>query len=224
MKRIKLFEEFSEWDRDDFLLDLFTMTSTEVENLFWKELKSKTPHIEKIGVMLESGLVDVNTKHKWGRNPLHLASRWNRVEIAKILIEAGANLEAKEDNGDTPLHWASDSGSIGTVELLIEKGANVDAKSDSWGFTPLHYASANDRVEVAKLLIDAGANVDAKSNKGRTPLHFANSCSSDDIINLLIEAGADEDIVDIDDLLWFEFYGDDWDANLDDDWYDGEGE
>jgi len=192
MRRIKLFEEFSgEWDRDDFLLDLFAMSSTEVQDLFFAELKSETPHIEKIEVMIESGLVSV---------------------------------EVKNNRGQTPLHVASDSGSIETAKLLIERGADVEAKSDAWGWTPLHYASGNDHVEVAKLLIDAGADLDAKSNKGRTPLHFANFRDSNDIINLLLEAGADEDIVDIDGVSWYEFYGDDWDANLDDDWYDEEGE
>ncbi len=106
MKWIKLFEEFSEWDGDEFLLDLFTMTSTEVKELFWKELKSRTPHIEKIEVMLESGIVDVWTKDKDGWTPLHYASRNNSIEIAELLIEKGADVEAKNEWGNTPLDWA----------------------------------------------------------------------------------------------------------------------
>ena len=50
------------FDPDEFLFDLFAMRVSEVQEMFWGEIESETPHIEKIEVMLESGLVDMNAK------------------------------------------------------------------------------------------------------------------------------------------------------------------
>jgi ankyrin repeat protein len=144
MRRIKLFEEFSgELDKDDFLLDLFTMSSTEVNDLFFEELRNKTPNLEKIEVMLESGLVDVRAKNNWGNTPLHLAVWSNHIEIAKLLLKAGADVEAINKYGNTPLHSASYNNSIETAKLLIKAGADLDAKN-KWEETPLHLAQSDE--------------------------------------------------------------------------------
>ena len=172
--RIKLFEEFSEWDSDDFLFDLYAMSSTEVEELFFGELRSKTPHIEKIEVMLDSGLVDVEAKDEVGWTPLHLASRDNSIAIAKLLIERGADVDAKTNVGLTPLHLASMRNYVEIAELLIKAGADVEAK-DNRGQTPLHWASIENYIELAELLLERGADVKVKDNKGKTPLDRARS-------------------------------------------------
>ena len=180
--KIKLFEEFSEeWDSDEFLFDLYAMSSTEVQEMFWEELKSKTPNLEKIEVMIKSGLVDLKAKDEDGWTPLHVASRRNRIEIAKLLIDRGADVEAKVD-GWTPLHLASYWNRIETAKLLLERGADVNAK-DNEGATPLHLASWNNCIEIAKLLIDAGADVRAEDNEGRTPLHRARTPQMIAILN-----------------------------------------
>ena len=172
--RIKLFEEFSEWDSDDFLFDLYAMSSTEVEELFFGELRSKTPHIEKIEVMLESGLVDVEAKDEVGWAPLHLASRDNSIAIAKLLIERGADVEAKTNVGLTPLHFASLHNYIELAKLLIKAGADVEAKENR-GQTPLHWASIENYIELAELLLERGADLEAKDDDGETPLDGADS-------------------------------------------------
>ena len=172
--RIKLFEEFSEWDRDEFLLDLFTMTSTEVENLFFEEIKKSKPHIEKIRVIIESGLVDVRTKNKWGQTPLHWATMNNSIEVAKLLLDRGANVRAKDKFGWTPLHWASRWNSIETANLLLDAGADVNAINKE-GHTPLHIATIERKIEMIELLLEKGADLDVIDNEGRTPLDFAGS-------------------------------------------------
>ena len=178
------------FDPDEFLFDLFAMRVSEVQDLFREELESETPHIEKIEVMIESGLVDVNTKHKWGRTPLHWASRNNAIEVAKLLIERGADVGAKDSNGWTPLHWASRDNRIEIARLLIELGADVETK-DVNGETPLHYASYSNSIETAKLLLDAGAELEAKDNDGDTPLHWETYWNHIEIAELLIDRGAD---------------------------------
>ncbi len=167
--RIKLFEEFSEWDGDEFLMDLFAMSSTEVENLFFEEIKKSKPHIEKIRVIIESGLVDLDDKDGSGHAPLHWATLMNRIEASKLLIEMGANLDVEDDDRCTPLHIASMFDYVMIAKMLIGAGADVEAK-DERGYTPLHWASRRNYIEIAKLLIDRGADAGAIDYKGLTPL------------------------------------------------------
>jgi len=167
--KIKLFEEFSEWDRDDFLLDLFTMTSTEVENLFFEEIKKSKPHIEKIRVIIESGLVDLDDKDGSGHAPLHWVALMNRIEASKLLIEMGANLDVEDDDRCTPLHIASMFDYVMIAEMLIGAGADLEAE-DKDKQTPLHHAMWCNRIRVAELLLKAGADAGAIDYKGWTPL------------------------------------------------------
>ena len=162
------------FDPDEFLFDLYAMSSTEVQKIFLKELNKAKPHLEKIEVMLESGLVDVNAKDNRGWSPLHWASANNAIEVAKLLIERGADVDAKNVDGWTPLHWASARNYIELAELLIKAGADVNSENND-GQTPLHWASWNSHIEIVKFLIEKGADVEAKDNRGITPLHLAYS-------------------------------------------------
>ncbi len=106
---------------------------------------------------------------------------WANAEVARVLIEAGAEVDAKNNKGETPLFWANAE----VARVLIEAGAEVDAKNNK-GETPLHWANwAN--AEVARALIEAGANIHAKNNKGETPLHWVFNA---EVARVLIEAGA----------------------------------
>jgi ankyrin repeat protein len=151
MSKIKTF------DPDEFLFDLYAMSSTEVETLFLEELNKDKPHLEKIKIIIDSGLLDLKAKDNYGLTPLHWASRYNLIETAKLLLDAGANLEDKNKWGGTPLHMASANNHIETAKLLIERGADLEAKNVD-GLTPLHLASLNNHIEIAKLLLERGAD------------------------------------------------------------------
>ncbi|WP_410541760.1 ankyrin repeat domain-containing protein [Wolbachia endosymbiont (group A) of Aleiodes leptofemur] len=70
---------------------------------------------------------------------LHLASYWNCANVAKALIENGADINAEHDNKITPLHIAAHYGHEDVVTILTGKGAIVDAKNGD-GWTSLHFA------------------------------------------------------------------------------------
>ncbi|MDP9317065.1 MAG: ankyrin repeat domain-containing protein [Chloroflexota bacterium] len=94
--------------------------------------------------------------------PLHIAAWQNRVKIARLLIAAGADLNARGLHGWTPLHYAAHHGSPTVAQVLINSGADINQK-DEVGFTPLFKATRSREPEAARIeqmLVKAGAIVD----------------------------------------------------------------
>jgi ankyrin repeat protein len=92
--------------------------------------------------------------------------------VAKLLIEKGASVDARDFYSQTPLHYAVQCSSCDVVELLLKKGADVNAKDHGLS-TPLHEAVRSAQIEMAKLLISKGADLNAKDCGGRSPLSYA---------------------------------------------------
>jgi ankyrin repeat protein len=132
---------------------------------------------------------NVNAK-MWRRTPLHSATAGGHTEIAELLIDNGADVNANEDYGWTPLHLAAKYGHREVAELLIAKGADVNAKKKD-GWTPLHLAALYGHTEIVELLITNGADVNAKTEEGATPLHEAAGWGHKEIVELLIARGVD---------------------------------
>ena len=95
-------------------------------------------------------------------------------EIARVLLEHGANPNTVDPWGRTALHLASIEGDIAAVELLLEHGVNVDVR-DKQGCTPLHNAARNPNLQVVAALLDRGADPHARTNNGETPFQLANA-------------------------------------------------
>jgi ankyrin repeat protein len=115
------------------------------------------------------------------KTPLLYAAREGSAEVARMLIEAGADIEQADANGTTPLLAAVINDHMAVARLLIESGANVNAV-DWYGQTPLWAAvdvrnvdvpgptrdNGVDRapvLEVIKLLLERGAEVDARTRE-----------------------------------------------------------
>jgi hypothetical protein len=109
-----------------------------------------------------------------GRTPLfELATQWQEhPEIATLLLKAGADPKAVDDNGWTPLHEAAKWGSVRGVEDLLKLGVDPNARSHQ-DFTPLHVAMRSGfgvpLAPIIKKLLAAGADPKALNKQGQTP-------------------------------------------------------
>jgi ankyrin repeat protein len=94
---------------------------------------------------------------------------YGNVEVARVLLEGGANLEdTSSTSGNTALHHGASAGRLKICRLLLDKGAKVDPLDNSKN-TPLHLAAVNGHLPVVKLLVTKGADVYRKNNASDTP-------------------------------------------------------
>jgi len=95
-----------------------------------------------------------------GMTPLLFAARDERLEAARVLVDAGADLDAADPNGMTPLLMALTNNSLAVAQLLIDKGADVHA-ADGYGRTPLWAAVEIRNLDVRSSATDNGVDRDA---------------------------------------------------------------
>jgi Ankyrin repeats (many copies) len=113
--------------------------------------------------------VDIGGFDEDAWSPLHYAGWWADVEMARILLDAGANPSQVDENGNTPLHWA-----CGCPQMMIDllkRGANIHAKNHS-GETALHYATNygfHDGQSVP-ILLNVGLSLQDRNTEGLTVL------------------------------------------------------
>lgn len=89
---------------------------------------------------------------------LHLAAREGHVTLVKLLVDSGAEIEARTMLGETALLLAASCGHKEVVQMLLELGANVNECCYK-GYTALHYATIYGHTELVQLLADSGASL-----------------------------------------------------------------
>jgi ankyrin repeat protein len=108
------------------------------------------------------------------RTPLLYAALHSSWTIVKILVEAGADMKARDTGEWTVLHCAAIRGDVECVQFLFDNGAlELLEVADNHGYTPLHRAAWNNNLPVAQRLVERGARVTAKNKTGETPYQIA---------------------------------------------------
>jgi cytohesin len=146
-----------------------------------------------LGQLMKAG-ADPNDKINYvnaDETPLMHAARAGNVEAVRMLLLAGAQVNARESwNGQCPLHWAAAEGHGQVVEALIEGGADIRQRSMA-GTTPLLFAVRKGDTRSVNALLAAGADVNEKRFDLATPLLVAIINGHEDLVDLLLEKGAD---------------------------------
>ena len=135
---------------------------------------------------------DVNGAQGDGSTALHWAAYKDDLEMAKLLLAAGADVKAKTREGEiTPFFMACSNGDAAMVEAMLKAGADANSVKSN-GTTALMAAAGSGNADAVKLLLDRGADVNAKeSAHGQTAVMFAAALGRDAVIRLLAEHHAD---------------------------------
>ena len=141
---------------------------------------------------------DPNLLDIWGNmTPLIAASLRNQPRMARLLLEAGADVNFIDDLGKTPLSIACESAGTEMVEILLNASADTE-RCDISSRTPLWFATFEGHSGIVKLLLSSRARTDALDDNGGTPLLVASQRGFGEVASLLLEAGADKSAVDND--------------------------
>ncbi|KAI5839443.1 ankyrin repeat-containing domain protein [Morchella snyderi] len=148
--------------------------------------------------LIQAG-ADVSTVYDGGVSLLHLAAQNSGKEVLALLLDAGADIQARDSKQRTPLHHsipnAEDMDDGEKVIFLVERGAHINAK-DINGNTPLQYVLDRDFYSgvpnhTMEALISLGADINVVGHSQKSLLHLAAQGDSRQLLALLLNAGAD---------------------------------
>lgn len=138
-----------------------------------------------------------NSDFRYGQekltDPLHYAAGLGLERVVKLLLDAGADVNAHSELWGSALQIASHHGHELTVKLLLEAGAEVNAQCSRFEGTALWEASCCGHEPLVKLLLNVGADVNAQSRGQLDALGAASYKDHKQIVKLLLDAGANVD-------------------------------
>ena len=107
---------------------------------------------EIVRFILESGADVGIPEESNGFTPLHLACNVGRSNLAEMLLDHGAEINAKDKNGMTPLHWAVAEEQMGCVQILLDRGADANMRHPESGLSPYEMAMKFNNPLIANLI------------------------------------------------------------------------
>ncbi|KAG0478780.1 hypothetical protein HPP92_013499 [Vanilla planifolia] len=151
--------------------------------------------MEKVRQVLESSDPEwhsADSADPNGQTLLHLAISRGRADLVQLILEFGADVEARNRAGRSALEAASAAGETLIAELLLARGASTRPSPES-PRGPVHHAAAEGHVEVLRLLLLNGADPNFQAADGRTALHLSAEGRRRDCVAALLSAGARAD-------------------------------
>ena len=143
------------------------------------------------GLLLVALLIPLLACTRAANLALNSAARMGNTDAVQALIDAGANVDAKDEYGWTALMEAAARGHTATVQALLEGGADVNAKEKE-GSTALMWAAFWGHTDTVQALLDAGADINATNNEGETALAIAQKNGHTEVVEILKKARAKE--------------------------------
>jgi ankyrin repeat protein len=138
---------------------------------------------------------DVFAETEQGATALILAVSNDQTEVAKLLIDYGADPNKVTSDGETPFFIAVKRQNAEITETLIRAGIDID-NPDKHDATALHYAAVYDYLSITDMLLYYGASTEKKTTEGSTPLIASVFVGNAAIADLLIQNGANIEATD----------------------------
>ena len=125
--------------------------------------------LARVQQMLDADASVIDQRSADGFPAVGLAIFFKHPEVARLLIERGADVNAPAENAArvAPVHAAAAACDHATMRLLLERGADPNAHQQL-DFTPMHGAASRGDIEMAKLLMEFGAERNPKGSDGQT--------------------------------------------------------
>ncbi|XP_035720524.1 protein fem-1 homolog CG6966-like isoform X2 [Vespa mandarinia] len=128
-----------------------------------------------------------------GAPPLWCAAAAGHIELVKLLVQRGANVNSTTKTNSTPLRAACFDGHYEIIRFLVKNGADIEM-ANRHGHTCLMIACYRGHIDIVKLLLAWNADVNRKSVRGNTALHDCAESGSLEILKLLVQHGAQMDV------------------------------
>ncbi|KAM7139423.1 E3 ubiquitin-protein ligase MIB2 isoform 1-T4 [Macrochelys suwanniensis] len=121
-----------------------------------------------------------------GRTALQVSAHLGRVEVVKILLQANANIDLRDEEGDAALHYAAFGNQAEVVRVLVSQGANADLLNNA-KCSALYVAVNKGFTEIVRILCEHNCDVNLRDSFEDTPLHYAITADLKSIIEILAE-------------------------------------
>lgn len=148
-------------------------------------------HLVKFLIRDHNAMIDVLTLKK--QTPLHLAAASGQMEVCKLLLELGANIDATDELGQKPIHAAAQNNFNEVVQLFLQQHPNLVMATTKDGNTCAHIAAIQGSVKVIEELMkfDRTGVISARNKlNDSTPLQLAAEGGHADVVKVLVRAGA----------------------------------
>ncbi|CAK1549409.1 unnamed protein product [Leptosia nina] len=148
-------------------------------------------HLVKFLIRDHNAVIDVLTLKK--QTPLHLAAASGQIEVCKLLLELGANIDATDELGQKPIHAAAQNNFSEVVQLFLQQHPNLVMATTRDGNTCAHIAAIQGSVKVIEELMkfDRSGVISARNKlNDSTPLQLAAEGGHADVVRVLVRAGA----------------------------------
>jgi ankyrin repeat protein len=143
-----------------------------------------------IGLVALTGFCWIRALRDHSKRALFRAAKAGDISRVRLLLNDGADANARHGRSRTPLVAAAEAGHIAVVQHLLERGADPNARLSN-GETPLSLATLAGHAAVVEVLLAAGADVNSRASDGDTPLIEAAYAGHVAILRTLLEHGAD---------------------------------
>ncbi|MCJ1324011.1 hypothetical protein MMC10_000673 [Thelotrema lepadinum] len=130
---------------------------------------------------------------KEGISAIHLAAGLCEDTTFQLLLDLGADINARDHLGSTPLHYAVEKQSSRTIELMLRRGVNINIANFS-GQTPLILATIEEKVNVVQELLGGGADWLVRDAQGNCAIHYAAQNGNLNLLEMLFLAPEDLEI------------------------------
>ncbi|KAJ6036333.1 ankyrin repeat-containing domain protein [Penicillium herquei] len=194
-----------QWAASNGIASLVQMITNNIDNATLIEdaipgpsslgLAARLGHTQVVRILLDKGYPVDQTTSIDTLTPLAYAARYRHIGVADLLIERGADIEAKMQDGQTPLYLTAHTGNAIIAKKLLDNGAEIRIRTTE-GKNLLHIAAKNHNEEVLSFLLDWCAEHECQDlikdcdNSGTTLLHeVCKGCCNISFIERLFGAG-----------------------------------